>query len=99
MDSKRQFYIPPEGPPQDIRLDPEIYRLMGEENIFKMLKDFYHALESTPIRHLFPENMEEASKKSAAFFVFILGGPPLYHQRHGPPMMRKRHMAFTIDEE
>lgn len=95
----REFYVPPGGPPQgDVRPNPEIYAKMGEENIFKMLSDFYKELEISSIRNLFPGDMEEASKKSAAFFVFIMGGPPLYQQRHGSPMMRKRHMDFEIDE-
>ena len=47
---------------------------------------------------MFPEDMVEASKRTAAFFVFLLGGPPLYHQKYGPPMMRQRHIPFVIDE-
>lgn len=90
--------MPPEGPPS-IKPSQEIYGLMGEENIFKMLEDFYLELEKSPIRKMFPEDMREASKKSGAFFVFLCGGPPLYQERIGPPMMRKRHMAFQIDEE
>lgn len=93
-----QFYVPPGGPPQGITPNPEIFAIMGQERIFKMLEDFYLELEKSSIRHLFPQDMVEASKKSAAFFVFILGGPPLYHQQFGPPMMRKRHMPFAIDE-
>jgi len=71
---------------------------MGEANIFKMMSDFYKELEKSEIRHLFPANMEEASKKSAAFFVGIMGGPPLYMQTYGPPRMRARHLPFEIDE-
>lgn len=98
MMNKRNFYVPPEGPPQE-KLNSEIFLKMGEENIFLMLKDFYLTLEKSKIRHLFPADMDEASKKSGAFFVFLLGGPPLYQERYGSPMMRQRHMAFTIDEE
>lgn len=94
---KRQFYVPPEGPPQNT-ISPEIYQLMGQENIFKMLEDFYLELEKSSIRSMFPDDMKEASKKSAAFFVFLCGGPPLYQQQFGAPMMRKRHLAFPIDE-
>lgn len=99
MASQKQFYVPPEGPPQGISPNPEIFVCMGQEAIFKMLEDFYLELEKSPIRHLFPTDMVTASKRSAAFFVFILGGPPLYQQQFGPPMMRKRHMPFPIDEE
>ena len=92
------IYIPPDGPPQGLHLSPAIYAAMGSENIFKMLADFYLELEKSPIRSLFPENMLEASEKSAAFFVSILGGPPLYQQKYGHPRMRQRHLPFQIDE-
>lgn len=98
MPTNRQFYIPPEGPPQGINPSPQIYALMGEDQIYQMLEDFYLELEKSSIRHLFPADMREASKRSAAFFVFILGGPPLYQQQFGPPRMRQRHMPFAIDE-
>lgn len=99
MSLPKPLYVPPGGPPRDIALDPLIYASMGESSVFKMLEDFYLELEKSSIRHLFPEDMVEASKRSAAFFVGILGGPPLFEQLYGPPMMRKRHMAFAIDEE
>lgn len=76
----------------------DIYAQMGEENIFAMLADFYDALEQSDIREMFPKDMQRASQKSAAFFVGLLGGPPLYHQKYGNPMMRARHMPFTITE-
>jgi hemoglobin len=71
---------------------------MGEANVFRMMSDFYKELEQSEIRHLFPADMEEASKKSALFFVTILGGPPLYLQEYGSPRMRARHLPFEIDE-
>ncbi len=95
---ERVFYIPPGGPPQGPGPSSEIYGIMGEANIFRMMSDFYKELEKSEIRPLFPSNMEEASKKSAAFFVTILGGPPLYAQMYGPPRMRARHLPFEIDE-
>jgi hemoglobin len=72
---------------------------MGEENIFAMLRDFYRQLEQSSIRDMFPlQNMMKAADKSASFFVHLLGGPPLYQQRYGNPMMRARHLPFVIDE-
>jgi hemoglobin len=76
----------------------EIYQLMGEEMIFAMLEDFYRKLEAAAIRGMFPSDMAAASRKSAAFFVGLLGGPPLYQQRYGSPMLRARHLPFPIDE-
>jgi hemoglobin len=96
---QRIIYTPPGGPPQGPGPSSEIYRTMGEENIFRMISDFYKELEKSTIRHLFPSDMEEASRKSAAFFVTVLGGPPLYFEKYGPPRMRARHLPFEIDEQ
>ena|ERR1035441_1673469 len=95
---ERDIHTPPGGPPQ-ASPSREIYALMGEENIFIMLADFYRELEKSPLRPLFPPDMTEASRKSAKFFIQILGGPPLYVIDHGPPRMRARHLPFAIDEK
>lgn len=79
MKGMRKIYVPPTGPLGQ-RPNPKIFELMGEENIYLMLRDFYRELECSPIRHLFSEDLEEASRKSAAFFVFLLGGPPDYQK-------------------
>lgn len=95
---ERQIYVPPGGPPRVAAPSAEIYVVMGEANIFAMLEAFYHELEQSSLRSMFPRDMVKASQKSAAFFVGLLGGPPLYHQRYGNPMMRARHLPFVIDE-
>jgi hemoglobin len=71
---------------------------MGLDNVFAMLADFYAELEQSSIRPMFPDDMLAASQRSAAFFVGLLGGPPLYQQLYGPPMMRARHIPFPINE-
>jgi hemoglobin len=71
---------------------------MGEENIFRMCRDFYDEIGRSPIRPLFSDDLPKASEKLAAFITGVVGGPPLYHQRYGDPMMRARHLAFPIDE-
>ena len=95
---ERQIYVPPGGPPRVAAPSAEIYAVMGEANIFAMLEAFYHELDRSSLRSMFPRDMVKASQKSAAFFVGLLGGPPLYHQRYGNPMMRARHLPFVIDE-
>lgn len=93
------LYVPPEGPPQS-GPSREIYAKMGEAAVFRMCEDFYRRLDASSIRPLFPvKDMREASKKLAAFLVGLFGGPPLYHERYGPPRMRARHFPFPIDGE
>lgn len=97
----REIYIPPLNPGQIPAPSKEIFSAMGEANIGQMIEDFYLELEraSPALRALFPQDMVAASRKSAAFFVGLLGGPPRYHERHGNPMMRARHLPFVITEE
>jgi len=99
MSEDREIFVPPGGPGPLPQLSGEIYQDMGEEQIFRMLADFYAELGRSSIRHLFSNDLEAASQRSAAFYVQILGGPPLYNERHGNPMMRRRHFPFVIDEE
>jgi hemoglobin len=90
-------FVPPGGPPQS-GPSREIYARMGRGNIFRLCADFYAELETTSLRKMFPADMQEASKKTAAFFVGLLGGPPLYAEQFGPPRMRARHLPFAIDD-
>jgi hemoglobin len=92
----RPAYVPPIDPARIASPSREICGLMGEANVFRMMEDVYRELERSSLRALFPADMAAASRKSAAFFVGLLGGPPLYHQRYGNPMMRARHLPFAI---
>jgi hemoglobin len=88
--------VPPIDPGRIAAPSREVYGLMGEAAIVRMIEDFYRELAGSSIRPLFPGDMTAAARKSAAFFVGLLGGPPLYHQRYGNPMMRARHLPFAI---
>jgi len=94
----RVIYTPPTGPPQGPGPSREIYGLMGADNIYKMLSDLYAELGKSEVRHLFPADLEAASRKSADFFIGLLGGPPVYVQKYGSPRLRARHLPFEIDE-
>lgn len=98
--TNRPIHVPLGGPPQVPPPSRDIYAAMGEANIFAMLEDFYTALSESTIAPMFPpgDHLMQAAHKSAAFFVGLLGGPPLYHERYGSPALRARHMPFPIDE-
>jgi hemoglobin len=92
----RAVYVPPIDPGAIRPPSREICGAMGEDNVVRMIEAFYRELEGSSLRPLFPADMVAASRKSAAFFVGLLGGPPRYHERYGNPMMRARHLAFAI---
>ena len=70
-------YTPPGGPPQK-PINRELFKILGEERIRRMLSLFYANLSDTAIRHYFPkdpEGLEAAAQRSADFFIQIMGGP------------------------
>lgn len=97
----REVWTPPGGPPRTDRIPAAVYGVMGEENIVAFTRAFYRRLAASSIAGMFPRgerNLMAAADKSAALNVFLMGGPHLYQQRHGPPRLRMRHMPFEIDE-
>ena len=96
---EREIYVPQGGPPQGPPPSTEIFIKLGENKIRELVKLFYDEIETSSIRSMFPESLEESIPKSADFMVQILGGPPYYVQKYGPPRMRMRHIPFIIDEK
>lgn len=95
------IYTPQGGPPQTDAIPSAVYEAMGEENIIAFFHAFYRRLAESSIADMFPKsekNLLRAADKSADMFTFLFGGPHLYQKRHGPPMMRARHIPFVIDE-
>ncbi|HUX49497.1 MAG TPA: hypothetical protein VMW73_01805 [Spirochaetia bacterium] len=93
-----EIYVPPGGPPRTRVPSAKVYEAMGQEKIRTMIRDFYARLAESPIRDMFSKNLEQSAERSALFFIGFLGGPPLYQQTIGPPMLRQRHIPFRIDE-
>lgn len=81
--------------------DPRIFTSMGAEGITAMVEEVYLNLWTSPIRGMFATHKDEvlaSARKSALFWITVCGGPPLYEEKYGPPRMRMRHQAFSIDE-
>lgn len=96
-----QIYTPPGGPPQGPPPPAGIYEAIGESGLYRLLEDVYERLGVSSISQIFPQGdlaLKAASQKSADFFIGLLGGPPLYHQRYGPPRLRARHLPFPIPD-
>ncbi|MCO6217232.1 truncated hemoglobin YjbI [Staphylococcus epidermidis] len=75
------------------------YELIGQKALYQMIDHFYQLVEKDScINHLFPGDFKETSRKQKQFLTQFLGGPDLYTQEHGHPMLKRRHMEFTISE-
>lgn len=74
------------------------YELLGgNETIQKLVDAFYPKVYSDPrLAPLFDDDMETIKEKQRMFLTQFLGGPSLYSDVYGHPMMRARHMPFEI---
>ncbi|MGP4077193.1 globin domain-containing protein [Halobacillus sp. K22] len=74
-----------------------IYEAIGEEKISELVEAFYSRVSSHPdLIPIFPEDLTETARKQKQFLTQFFGGPPLYIEEHGHPMLRARHLPFEI---
>jgi hemoglobin len=74
----------------------------GAEVIRKLVDTFYDIMDTdekaAPIRAMHPQNLHASREKLFMFLTGWTGGPQLYIERYGHPMLRARHMPFAINE-
>ncbi len=74
----------------------------GIENVRKLVETFYDIMDSDakakPLRAMHRPDLTEAREKLFMFLTGWTGGPQLYIERYGHPMLRRRHLPFAIDE-
>ena len=84
-----------------------LFDLLGGEpeatnQIRAIVEAFYDVMDSDekakPIRLMHPEDLTSSREKLFMFLTGWTGGPQLYIERYGHPMLRRRHMPFAIDE-
>ncbi|MET3683367.1 hemoglobin [Alkalibacillus flavidus] len=69
----------------------------GEEAVQRLVDAFYKRVAEHPdLTPIFPDDLTETKRKQKQFLTQFFGGPQLYIQEHGHPMLRARHMYFTI---
>lgn len=74
------------------------YELVGgKEFIDKLVESFYSKVAKDPdLSPIFPKDLTETIRKQKQFLTQFFGGPTLYSDEHGHPMLRARHMKFEI---
>jgi hemoglobin len=70
--------------------------LGGDEVMGELLTGFYRRIDASPIRRLFPPDLEETRAKQFAFQSLFWGGPDRYTPWRGHPRLRARHLPFPI---
>lgn len=77
------------------------YELIGgDAGVRRLTRRFYELMDALPeaahCRAIHPESMAGAEQKLYEFLSGWLGGPPLFIERHGHPMLRRRHLPAPI---
>jgi len=77
------------------------YDLMGGESaVLNLVDRFYFYMDTLPeaqgIRQMHAESLSNAREKLFKFLSGWLGGPDLFVQEFGHPMLRRRHLPFAI---
>ena len=77
-------------------------RLGGDAKVRELVDRFYDLMDFEPkykrLREVHGTTLEHAREKLYLFLSGWLGGPSLYTDRYGHPMLRARHLPFAIGE-
>ena len=78
-----------------------LYNDIGGELVIKNIAhSFYKHMstlsETKSIRKMHPVDISKSEEKLFMFLSGWLGGPPLFQENFGHPMLRARHMPFKI---
>jgi len=75
-------------------------KLGGEAGLRRLTRRFYALMDELPeaaaCRAVHPLSLDGSEQKFFEYMAFYLGGPPLYLERHGHPMLRARHLHAPI---
>lgn len=81
--------------------DKTPYEMLGGEAGIRDLVDRFYArmdteIDARNIRRMHAKSLRASREKLFMFLSGWLGGPNLYIEKHGHPMLRRRHLPFTI---
>jgi hemoglobin len=80
---------------------PSHYDLIGgEAGVRRLVDRFYDLMDTSPeaanVRALHATSLKASREKLFLFLTGWLGGPQLYVEKFGHPMLRARHLPFSI---
>lgn len=72
----------------------------GEDAIHRLVDRFYELMDTSPdakaCRDIHPPSLDGSRQKLFEYLTGWLGGPQLYTQKYGHPMLRRRHFVAPI---
>jgi len=79
------------------------YELLGGESaVHKLVDRFYDLMDEKKevevLRKLHAKSLRVSREKLYLFLSGWLGGPDIYVEKYGHPMLRRRHLPFAIGD-
>lgn len=72
----------------------------GQDTVDKLVTAHYkHIGKHAKLIPIFPDDLTESARKQRLFLTQFFGGPPIYLEERGHPMLRRRHLPFEISPE
>lgn len=75
----------------------------GEDTIRRLVDRFYELMDTLPeakaCRDIHPPSIDGSRQKLFEYLSGWLGGPQLYMEKYGHPMLRRRHFVAPIGPE
>lgn len=85
------------------KLPSHYQNIGGEQKVRALVRRFYQLMDELPeaygIRKLHARDLQGAQDKLFKFLSGWMGGPQLYVEQYGHPMLRARHLPFSIGAE
>ncbi|HEY6095430.1 MAG TPA: group II truncated hemoglobin [Gallionellaceae bacterium] len=77
-------------------------RIGGADKVRALVHRFYQIMDELPesygIRKMHGADLQSSEDKLFKFLSGWMGGPQLFIEEYGHPMLRRRHMPFAISE-
>lgn len=72
----------------------------GDQTVRALCRRFYELMDTLPeaknCRAIHPPDLSLSEEKFYDYMTGYLGGPPVYVEKHGHPMLRRRHFVAPI---
>ena len=94
--------VMPAQPAQENTGPSHYQRIGGSTKIRELVHRFYQIMDELPetygIRKMHPADLQTSEDKLYEYLTGWMGGPQLYIQKYGHPMLRRRHLPFAIGD-
>lgn len=75
----------------------------GDDGLRDLTSRFYQLMDELPeaaaCRKIHPPSLQDSEEKLFEYLSGWLGGPPLFTEKRGPPMLRQRHLHAKVGTE